>query len=153
MDLYVGLKFIHVLSAIVAFGWNASYGLWLARASREPQATQLFTLKTVKLMDDRVANPLYGVLLVTGLAMVLTAGYPLTTLWIAAALALYAVALIIAFTLVTPNFREAIRALEADGAESPAFRAAMARGRVVGPLIGVVVLAIVFLMVVKPTLG
>jgi uncharacterized membrane protein len=152
MQLYTILKFIHVLSAIIAFGWNASYGFWLARAAREPQATQLFTLKNIKLMDDRVANPLYGLLLLTGIAMVFTARYSFTTLWIGAALVLYLVAIVMAFVLITPNFRAAIRALETDGSESATYRSAMARGRVLGPIIGVIVLAIVFLMVVKPTL-
>jgi len=140
-----------VLFAIVAFGWNASYGLWLARAAREPQATQLFTLRTIKLMDDRVANPLYGLLALTGLFMVVSAGYPLTTRWIAGALVLYVIALVMAFTLVTPNFRTALRALESEGAESASYKGAMARGRMLGGAIGIVVLAIVFLMVTKPT--
>ena len=151
MDLYTLTKFFHVLFAIVAFGWNASYGLWLARAAREPQATQLFTLRTIKLMDDRVANPLYGLLALTGLFMVVSAGYPLTTRWIAGALVLYVIALVMAFTLVTPNFRTALRALESEGAESVAYKGAMARGRMLGGAIGIVVLAIVFLMVTKPT--
>lgn len=151
MDVYTVTKFLHVLFAIVAFGWNASYGFWLARAAREPQPTQLFTLKTIKLMDDRVANPLYGLLALTGLFMVFTAGYPLTTRWIASALVLYVVAIVMAFTLITPNFRTALRALESEGVESPAYKKAMSRGRTLGAVIGVVVLAIVFLMVTKPT--
>src|SRR2546428_5359746 len=151
MDVYTVTKFLHVLFAIVAFGWNASYGFWLARAAREPQSTQLFTLKTIKLMDDRVANPLYGLLALSGLFMVFTAGYPLTTRWIAGALVLYVIALVMAFTLVSPNFRTALRALEYEGVESPAYKKAMSRGRTLGAVIGVVVLAIVFLMVTKPT--
>jgi uncharacterized membrane protein len=91
-------------------------------------------------------------LALSGLFMVFTAGYPLTTLWIAAALTLYVVVLGIAFTVITPNFRTALRALEAEGAESQAFKAAMARGRMVGILVSLMVVAIVFLMVVKPTL-
>ena len=150
MDLYTLIKFFHVVFAIVAFGWNASYGFWLARAARQPQETQLFTLRTIKLMDDRVANPLYGLLLLSGLTMVFTAGYPLTTRWIASALVLYVIALVMAFTLITPNFRKALAALESEGAESATYRGAMARGRMLGMIIGVVVLAIVFLMVVKP---
>jgi uncharacterized membrane protein len=152
MDLYTITKFFHVLFAIVAFGWNASYGFWLARAAREPQATQLFTLRTIKLMDDRVANPLYGLLLLSGLFMAYTAGYPLlTTRWIAGALVLYVIAIVMAFTLISPNFRTALRALESEGAESPVYKKAMARGRMLGGAIGVVVLAIVFLMVTKPS--
>ena len=148
---YTITKFLHVTFAIIAVGWNASYGFWLARAAREPQATQRFTLKTIKLMDDRVANPLYGLLALTGLFMVWNAGYPLTTLWIALALVLYVIAIVFAFTQITPNFRVALRALESEGAASAAYRAAMAKGRTMGIAISVVVLAIVFLMVVKPT--
>jgi uncharacterized membrane protein len=148
---YTAAKFLHVLFAIIAVGYNASYGLWLARAARQPAATQLFTLRTIKLMDDRVANPLYGLLAVSGLFMVFTAGYPLTTLWIAAALVLYVIVLVIAVTLITPSFQRSLRALEAEGPESAAYRAAMARGRTFGILVSVLVVAIVFLMVVKPT--
>lgn len=134
-------------------GYNASYGIWLGRAAREPAGTQLFTLRTIKFVDDRIANPLYGLLALTGLFMVWNAGYPLTTLWIAVALALYVIAIAIAFAIITPNFRTALRALEAEGPESLGYRTAMARGRTFGILISVVVLAIVFLMVVKPTLA
>jgi uncharacterized membrane protein len=148
---YTITKFLHITFAIIAVGWNASYGFWLARAAREPQATQHFTLKTIKLMDDRVANPLYGLLALTGLFMVWNAGYPLTTLWIALALILYVIALVFAFTQITPNFRVALAALESEGAESASYKAAMAKGRTMGTAIGVVVFAIVFLMVVKPT--
>ena len=148
---YTITKFLHVIFAIIAVGWNASYGFWLARAAREPQATQHFTLKTIKLMDDRVANPLYGLLALSGLFMVWNAGYPLTTLWIALALVLYVIAIVFAFTQITPNFRVALRALETEGSDSAAYKAAMVKGRTMGIGISVVVLAIVFLMVVKPT--
>lgn len=127
------------------------YGIWLARAARELAGTQLFTLRTIKLIDDRIANPLYGLLALSGLLMVFTAGYPLTTFWIAAAIALYVAALTMAFTLISPNFRTALRALEVGGPESPAYKTAMLRGRTLGILISVVVLAIVRLMVTKPT--
>ena len=149
---YTVTKFLHVLFAIIAVGYNASYGLWLARAARQPGPTQLFTLRTIKFMDDRIANPLYGLLALSGLFMVWIAGYPLTTLWIALALALYVIAIVVAFTQITPNFRTALRALESEGVESAAYKAAMARGRALGIGISIVVLAIVFLMVVKPTL-
>jgi hypothetical protein len=53
-------KFVHVLLAIVAVGFNASYGIWLARAAKAPQATQSHVLRTIKFIDDRFANPAYG---------------------------------------------------------------------------------------------
>ncbi len=100
-------------------------------------------------MDDRIANPLYGLLALSGLFMALNAGYPLSTPWIAAAITLYVIAIVFAVTLITPNLRTALNALESGGPESAAYRAAMAKGRTMGIAISIVVLAIVFLMVTK----
>jgi hypothetical protein len=52
---------------------NASYAIWLARAAREPQHLG-HVLRGVKLLDDRFANPAYGLLLVTGLLNVVVGG-------------------------------------------------------------------------------
>jgi uncharacterized membrane protein len=148
---YTVTKLIHVTLAIVAVGFNASYGIWIARSAREPEHIG-FVMRTIKLIDDRFANPAYGLLLLTGLFMAWSAGYPLTTLWIAGALALYALVLILAFAVISPNFRAQLRALEREGPASAGYRAAAARGRAFGILVSLMVLAIVVLMVTKPTL-
>lgn len=147
---YTVTKFLHVTLAIIAVGFNASYGIWIARSARDPEHVG-FAMRTIKFIDDRFANPAYGLLPLTGLFMVFNAGYPLTTLWIAAALALYLAVLVLAFVVISPNFRAQLRALELEGPASPAFQAAARRGRTFGILVSVLVLAIVFLMVVKPT--
>ncbi len=147
---YTVTKFIHVTLAIVAVGFNASYGIWIARSARDPEHIG-FVMRTIKLIDDRFANPAYGLLLLTGLFMALRAGYPLTTFWIAGALALYALVLVLAFAFIAPGFRAQLRALETDGPASDAYRAAAARGRAWGIVVSLMVLAIVFLMVAKPT--
>lgn len=149
---YTLTKFLHVTLAIIAVGFNASYGIWIARSARDPEHVG-FAMRTIKFIDDRFANPAYALLLLTGLFMVWSAGYPLTTLWIAAALTLYVIVLVLAFAVISPNFRAQLRALEAEGPTSGAFRAAARRGRTFGILVSVLVLAIVFLMVVKPTLS
>ena len=68
--LFVLLKFVHVLAAIIAIGFNASYGLLIgrARAAGMDGREMGFALRTVKVMDDYIANPCYGLLLVTGVA-------------------------------------------------------------------------------------
>lgn len=151
MDLYVLLKYVHVLLAIVAVGFNASYGVWIGRAAREP-AHLGHVLRGVKILDDRFANPAYGLLLVTGLAMVVVGRLPLSTTWIAAALALYALLLVLGFAVYTPTLRAEIAALERSGADSEEFRRLASRGRTLGITLAVVVVVIVFLMVTKPTL-
>ncbi len=94
MDGYLVLKYVHVLLAIVAVGFNASYGIWLARAAREP-AHLGHVLRGIKTLDDRFANPAYALLLVTGLGMTFVTSFPLTTRWILSSLALYAVLLVV----------------------------------------------------------
>ncbi len=149
--LYLGLQFIHVVLAIIAIGFNATYGILLARAAREPQH-QLHVLRTVKVLDDRFANPAYVLLLVTGVSMVLVGNLSFATLWIALALGLYGVLVVLGAAVYTPTLRRQIQVLERDGPASPEYRGLAARGRAVGILLGVVALGIVFLMVTKPTL-
>ena len=75
--LFLALKFVHILCAILAIGLNAAYGLILGRARRGglDGREMAFALKTVKVMDDRVANPCYVLLGVTGVSMVILEGY------------------------------------------------------------------------------
>ena len=75
---YPWLKTLHILFAIVAVGFNISYGIWQARAAREPEHMG-YALRGIKFMDDRVANPAYGGLLVVGIILVLIGPYDFTT--------------------------------------------------------------------------
>lgn len=144
-------KFIHVLLAIIAVGFNASYGFWIARSAKAPQATQSHVLRTIKFLDDRVANPAYGLLLITGLFMVFNAGIPFSRLWIAGGVGLWVVLIFVGLGFYTPTLRDQIRVLESEGPGSEEYQRLSGRGRSLGLLLGVIVVAIVFLMVVKPT--
>jgi uncharacterized membrane protein len=68
--LYALLKWLHVLAAIVIVGAHASYGIWIVRAPSHREAVP-FTLRNVKLLDERIVFPAYAVLLATGFAMAL----------------------------------------------------------------------------------
>jgi len=143
------IKFIHVLLAIVAVGFNASYGIWLARSANASQATQSHVLRTIKFLDDRIANPAYGLLLLTGLLMIFSAGIPVR-LWIALAIGLWLVLIFVGLGVYTPTLRDQIRVLASDGPGSEEYRRLSARGRTVGIVLGIIVVVIVFLMVTKP---
>lgn len=149
--LYLYLKWLHVLSAIIAVGANATYGLWLARASKETDNLP-FTLKSIKLLDDWVANPAYGLLLLTGLGMVFTAPLPLTTPWLLTSLILYGILVVVGLLGYTPTLRRQIRLLESEGFRSSAYQAQARRGTIIGIALAVLAISIVFLMVVKPAL-
>jgi uncharacterized membrane protein len=145
------VKFIHILSAIVAVGLNISYAIWILRAQREPAHTT-FALKGIKFLDDRIANPAYGLLLLSGLLMVVLLPIPITTLWIVIALVLYAVLLVVAITQYTPTLRNQIKLAEAGDTTSAEFRGLARRGQLLGQTLGLIVLVILAMMVFKPHL-
>ncbi len=149
MQLFLLVKWIHVLSAITAVGANVTYGIWMARAAREP-AVLPFVLRSIKLIDDRLANPLYVLLLLTGLTMAFMLPIPLTTPWLLTAIILYAVATLLGMAVFVPVFRRQIQLLEAEGPASPAYLSMASRARVLGIVVGIIVIVITFLMVVKP---
>ncbi len=149
---YTLVKFFHVLLAIVAVGFNASYGIWIARASREREH-ELHVLRGIKVLDDRFANPAYGLLLLTGLLMVRFGHWSvLHTFWLGTALIIYVVMGLTAATMYTPTLKRQIALLEAGQGATPEYGMLATRGTVVGLILAVLVITIVFLMVVKPTL-
>ena len=148
---YLLLKWLHVFSAIVAVGANVTYGIWLTRAGLNPEALP-FTLRGIKLIDDRLANPAYGLLLITGLLMTYVAGLPLTTSWLLTALVLYVFVALIGFFGYTPTLRRQIEVLDREGQSSTNYQTLARRGRMLGIVLAVLVTVIIFLMVVKPGL-
>jgi uncharacterized membrane protein len=150
VDLYPWLKTLHILFAIVAVGFNISYGIWQARAAREPEHMG-YALRGIKFMDDRVANPAYGGLLVVGIILVLIGPYDFTTFWVAVAIGLYLVMAAVAIVFYSPTLKRQIAAYEMSGAQSDEFVRLGARGRMIGTILAVLVIAIIVLMVVKPS--
>jgi uncharacterized membrane protein len=148
--LYTTLKFLHVVLAITAIGFNSTYGLIIGRARKAGTAELAFALRTVKVMDDYVANPCYVLLLLTGVGMVHVAGYPWALMWIHVSMALLVVAFILAIGFYTPTLRKQIAILESRGPNDAEFIRLSKRGGMLGGVLGLIVLAIVGLMVYKP---
>ena len=151
LTIYLLIKVLHVFAAIVAVGANITYGVWISRAKRDP-AWLPFALRGVKFLDDRVANPCYGLLVLTGFAMVGVSKTPLTTPWILTAIVLVLVVFGIAMFGYTPTLRRQIEALDRTGAKSSEYLALAGRSTRLGAVLGVLVAAIVVLMVIKPQL-
>ena len=149
--LYPWLKTGHVLLAIVAVGFNFTYGILIRQAAAAPEHFG-HVLRTVKFLDDRFATPSYLLLLVLGLAMVYLGPWDITTPWILAGLALYVVLVIVGAGLYSPTLRRQIAAVDAHGPASEEFRQLTARGNRLGAVLGLLAVAIVADMVLKPAL-
>jgi Predicted integral membrane protein (DUF2269) len=144
---YTLLKFVHVLLAITAVGSNITYGVWNALAAREP-AHAPFALKGIAFIDRRVANPAYGLLLITGLALVAIGG--LRQGWILAALILFVLLIVVAIGFYSRVIRQQIKVMDSEGLASAAYKRLDGQATLYGIISLVIVLLIVFLMVVKP---
>ena len=143
------MKFVHVLLAIVAVGFNASYGIWLAGAGQAPEHED-YVLHGIKRLDDRFANPAYVLLLVTGIILVQRGHWGFGTAWVSIALGLYLVMAAVGLLAYSPALRHQIEALEEHGSQSPAYRRAARQATVAGGITATLVIVIVFLMVTKP---
>jgi uncharacterized membrane protein len=142
------LKLVHVLAAIVAVGANVSYGFWLRLAGRDRDRLR-FAIEGIRWLDRRIANPMYVVVLVTGVVMVLAGAYSFETGWIAASIALYVLVAIVGIVLFAPAIRRQLAEAERDPT-SPAYAAAAARTTQLGLATTAAVFVIVALMVTKP---
>src|SRR4030088_107630 len=148
MTWYSLLKFVHVLLAITAVGSNITYAVWNIRGAMAPQHLS-FTLRGIKFLDNRVANPAYGLLLVTGLMLVAVGTWGLRG-WIISALILFVVLIVIAIGFYSRVTSRQIQVLETAGESSPAYQQLAGQARLYGIISGVIALALVFTMVVNP---
>jgi len=142
------LLLVHVLAAIVAVGANLTYAIWF-RAAGTDQDRLIFVIRTVRMIDSRVANPAYIVLLITGVLMVLGGAFSFTTGWILAAIGLYIAVAVIGIAAFAPAIRRQLAEAERD-VTSEAYRAAANRSTTFGLITTVLVVLIVVLMVTKP---
>lgn len=149
-ELVIPLKIVHILSAIVAVGANVTYAFWLRWAARDRDRLR-FALDGIGRLDRRVANPAYVLLLLTGIAMVLTGVYRFESFWISAALVLYVAVVVIGIRLYAPTVRRQRDEAERDPS-SAAYAEVERRSNLLGGVTLAIVVVIVILMVAKPTL-
>lgn len=142
------LKALHVGAAIVAVGANVTFAIWLSRAHRDRQHL-VFVIETIRLLDRRLANPAYVVVLITGIVMVARGAYSFTTGWIAASIALYLVAVLVGILVFAPTIRRQLAEARRDPS-GPAYEL-LARATDRLTLVTVLIVGtIVVLMVTKP---
>jgi uncharacterized membrane protein len=150
-SFYLVLKFIHIAAAITAVGANITYGVWNARSQSEP-AHLGFALKGIKFIDDRIANPAYGLLLLAGALMLIVGHWSITSLWVILALVLFAVLVVVAVALYSPLLRKLIAVVDGGDTSSSEFSRLINRNRILGGVLGLLVLLILVTMVFKPSL-
>ena len=151
--------FLHVFGAIAAVGPTLTYGLWNARAERMDPGTRALVLKSVSWIDNHLATPAFIVQAATGTALFLLLRLRFFhTAWLLTGVAVYIVTAVFAITVYAPVVRKQV-ALADQVAAHPdddglrtAYVGVARRASVMGITAAVLTVAILYFMIVKPTL-
>ncbi len=148
--------FLHVLGAIVAFGFGFYAPVFGAAAAREPQHGNWY-MRASKRISDMILIPVAISMFVTGTLLVVeTGGFRrFEELWLAISFVLYVIALLIVFLGQRPGLKKVIALTSTPpgpGGPPAEVPALLARLRLFGFVLLGLVIAIVALMVWKPIL-
>jgi len=155
--LFPWLLFLHVLGAIVAFGPTFAFAIIGASGGAEPQHAN-FATRVTHLISSRLVYPIGLSLPITGLAMMAVRSinpFERAYWWLLVAIVLYVIAYGYSFFVQRKYVERVIELSSAPpppGATGPppelvSLVAKIQRG---GMMLGILLVAIVFLMVMKP---
>ena len=162
--MFTLLLFLHVFGAIAVFGPTFIFPIIASRAQKSPQHSH-FAAELSEFIETKVVIPGAIVQGITGLLLIVTAGFDVTSSawrWLAIAIVLYLIAIIFAITVQAPAAAKMVQLTSAMSGPPPAGAPAgpppeiVATGKKLaqgGQLLGVLVILIVLLMVVKPSIG
>lgn len=157
----LGLLFLHIFGAILAFGPGFSFMILGPMAGAEPQHAN-FALRFQRRVTMRMIVPLALFQGVTGLLLVWKTGVNLfTTTWLLVAIVLYVIAIAISLGVGVPTLNRLVALTSAPPPQPqpgaaprsgppPEVAKLVRRGRLVGIAQSVLIVLIVFLMVTKP---
>ena len=157
----LGLLFLHVAGAVLAFGPTYTFPFIGAMGGREPQHVN-FALRVQQRIANRLVVPLALFQAVTGLLLIWKTGIDLfSTYWLLLGIALYLSALGIALGISLPAVGRLIEMTSAPppapppgsappSGPPPEVAALARRARQAGMVNAVLILVIIFLMVTKP---
>jgi uncharacterized membrane protein len=148
--LYTTAKWIHILCAIISLGANLTYFPWFMTVPKSRE-TLVFTLKTIRLLDNWIANPAYILAYITGEIMMRVGGQiHYSTSWMTVALILYATISVLGLFVYAPLLKKQQQLAETKGADDPVYQRVSRNGIVLGTVIVLITIGITFLMVAKP---
>jgi hypothetical protein len=159
MTLFQVFLFLHVLGAIIAFGPSFAMPVIGKMGGAEPQHSNFAVRVSEQISKERIF-PLAIVQGITGVALILTGNFDITkALWLDVGIVLYLIAISFAMFVQTPNTLRLIEMTTmpaggpppgAPAGPPPGVPEAVKKVQQGGMLLGLLIVAIVFLMVVKP---
>jgi uncharacterized membrane protein len=159
-SLFPFVLFLHVIGAIIAFGPTFAFPIVGAMGGQEPQHSNFATRVSARIAD-RIVVPLAIFQGITGVLLILMSGRDIfapTSRWLLLAIVLYVIALTFSLGVQRRNVQQIIEMTSAPPPPDakgpppglPELVKKVQRG---GMFTSTLIVVIVFLMVVKPSLG
>ena len=156
MDLFQLMLFLHVIAAIIAFGPGFAAMVVGPMVAKEPQHANFYA-RTQVTTARVIVTPLSISMAITGIAMILIRGWGNVMgerPWLAFGILLYVVAVVFSMAWQAPAGRRLVELTSTPPAPgtppNPEIPKTAARLRTGGIVLGLLVVAIVFLMIAKP---
>ncbi len=144
--------FLHVLGAIVAFGFGFTVPVIGRMAAAEPQHGNFF-LRAGKRVGDTILLPASLSMAVTGAGLIYFGTRTPREMWLSVGMGIYVVAVLVVLFVQRPAFHKLIALTSTPpgpAGPDPQVPVLLKRMRVVGLGLTVAVVVIVYLMVYKP---
>ena len=154
-ELFPLFLFLHVLGAVIALGPAFAFPVIGAMAAREP-AYANFATRVSHRISDRLVEPFILSTAVTGVGMIWSRSIPVfdpAYRWLLLSLFVYVAALSFSWFVQRPTVVRVIELSAGPGAPGPELGPTVGRMGRNGMVLTFLGLALVFLMVVKPSLG
>jgi hypothetical protein len=162
MNWFPWLLWLHIFGAIIAFGPTFAFPLIGGMGGKEPMHGN-FALRITERIEKGITIPLAVVQGITGLGLLLVSGRNLTqstNYWLGVAIVLYIIALTFAIFVQPKRVEKAVHLTStpppppapgaAPAGPPPEIAAAIAKVQQGGMFLTVFIVAIIFLMIVKP---
>ncbi|MFN2465708.1 MAG: DUF2269 family protein [Candidatus Dormibacteria bacterium] len=153
--------FLHIAAAIIAFGPTFTFPIIGAMAAKNPQFGH-FAAEVSHKIERGLVFPVAMTMLVSGIGLIISSGRNLTkSPWLAIGIALYLIAVSIAFFVLIPNTGKLVEATAGGpppggpppgehAGPPPHIAALVKKNQVGGMILTALLITIIFLMVVKP---
>ena len=145
------LWYVYLLLLIIAMGPNVTYAIWIQRATANQEVLP-FTLKGIKVINDRIVLPATGLALIAWVVMIYVSSQSLLIPWVLLTAVFWLAAFLLGLLGYSPTLRKQIELAESAGTESEEYKSAAWRGMILGIIIGLVALLNLLLLAFQPAL-
>jgi uncharacterized membrane protein len=146
------MLFLHVMGAIIAFGFGFAVPVIGRMAAREPQHGNFF-LRAGLRVSDTILIPAAISMGITGAGLIYWGSRTPREMWLSIAMGLYVIAILVVLFVQRPTFKKLVGLTSTPpgpAGPDPQVPVLLKRTRIIGLALSLTVVVIVYLMVYKP---